>query len=85
MRAERPCPAHFDEELKVTAIIVTADRGITSGDVLAIDFGRDGDVLSDGETEDGFGGGEGEAVAVQFISEGILAGKMKQDGHCSVG
>ncbi len=44
-------------------VVVAARRCVAPHDVLAIDFGGDGDVLADGQTEYILGVGERETVA----------------------
>jgi hypothetical protein len=61
---------YLDEEVKVAAVVVVADGCVAAGDVLAVDVGRDGDVLANGETDDILGVGELEAVAGRRIRWG---------------
>jgi hypothetical protein len=46
----------------VAAVIIIADGGIAANDILAIDFGRDGDVLSNRKAEDILHMGEFEPI-----------------------
>jgi hypothetical protein len=43
--------SYFDEEVKMAAVIIIADRGITAGNHFTVNLGRDGYVLSDGKAE----------------------------------
>ena len=52
----------------MTAIVVAADRGVATRDILSINCGSNIDMLSNGETEDILGVGEFEAVTVQRFS-----------------
>jgi hypothetical protein len=60
----------LDEEVKEAGLMVTRDGSVGAEDVLVCAIwlraaGGDGDVLADGEAEDGSGSGKGEAVAIQ--------------------
>lgn len=43
--------AYLHDEVKAAAVVVVGNGGIAAGDGLAVDFGADGDVLANGETE----------------------------------
>ena len=62
---------HLHEEVEVAEVVVTAGRGVAPHDVLAIDLGRDGDVLANGQPEHIFGVGERETVAARRRTDGI--------------
>lgn len=58
----------LDQEVEVAGLVVAADRGVGADDLLGCavrlgEVGTDGDVLADGEAEDGRGMWEGEPVA----------------------
>ena len=52
----------------MTAVKVRRNGGIGADDILAVDGGGDGDVLTDWETEDVICPGEGETVAGALVS-----------------
>lgn len=59
----------LDEQVEVAGLVVARDRGVGTHNLLGgtvglLDGGADGDVLADGQAEDGVGSGELEAVAV---------------------
>lgn len=54
---------YLDEKVEMAAVIVAAGGRVTTHDILAIDFSRDGYVLADGETKDVIGVGESKPVA----------------------
>lgn len=54
----------LDEEREGTAVVIGGDGGVGADDFFAVDGGGDGDMLTDGETEDAVLGGEVEFVAV---------------------
>ena len=62
---------HLHEEVEVAEVVVTAGRGVAPHDVLAIDLGRDGDVLANGQPEHIFGVGERETVAARRRTDGL--------------
>lgn len=64
----------FDQDVEVAGLVVAGDGGVGADDLFLDDFaggagagesGGEGDVLADGEAEDGGWGWEGEAVAVR--------------------
>lgn len=66
----------FDQEVEVAGLVVAGDGGVRADDfffdgvAVFVGYGEgggDGDVLADGEAEDGFGVGEVEAVAIEEI------------------
>jgi hypothetical protein len=72
---------HLDNEVKVTEIIVERGRSVAPGDGLAVDLGRDGDVLTDRETETRVGR-KTESVAGYGVSEfGNIMVRSKRFGR----
>ena len=59
------------EEVKVTGIFVGGDRSVGAQDLLGltVDVGGERDVLTDGETEDIGGTGEGETVDADVVGD----------------
>lgn len=45
-----PC-AYLHEEIKVTTVIIITRRGVRAHNLLAVNLGRDGDVLTSREAE----------------------------------
>jgi len=58
----------LDEKFKVAAVVVAADGGIGTRDILSVNCGRDIDMLSNGETKDILVVGELEAVTGERLS-----------------
>lgn len=52
----------LDEEFKVATVVVGRDGGVGPHNILAVDLGRDGNVLANGEAENIVGVGQAEAV-----------------------
>lgn len=74
----------LDQEVEVAGLVVTADRGVGADDLLGSavglgEVGTDGDVLADGQAEDGFGMGEAESVAIEGES------RLLDQNPCGVG
>lgn len=64
----------LDEEVEVARLMVAADRGVGPDDLLGVavllrDGGADGNVLADGEAEDGVRGGQVEAVDGDIVGD----------------
>ena len=55
--------AYLDEQVEVPKVVVAARRSVATHDVLAIDLSRNGDVLTNRETEDILRVGKRETVA----------------------
>lgn len=58
-------------------VIVASGWGIASGDVLALNFSRHGDVLSWRKTKSVFGVGKTEAVESRVVRDGNLFGERE--------
>ena len=56
---------YLDEQVEVSKVIVAAGGRVAPHDVFAVNLGRDGDVLANGQTQDIFGVGQSEPIAVQ--------------------
>lgn len=64
----------LDEEIEVTGLIVRGDGSVGADDLLglALDGGRQGDVLTDGQTQNIGGVGQREAVNGHIVGDLIL-------------
>ena len=58
---------YLDEQVKVTTVLVRAGGRVAASDFLAVDFSHYGNVLADGQTEDGIFVRKGKTIP-DFLS-----------------
>lgn len=59
----------LDDEVKETQVVIGRGGGVGSLDVLSVDFGLDGNVLADGQSQDGSRFGKTEAVEGGVVAD----------------